>query len=430
MNNSNKSSVVVDCGCVESTTSHKSGDNLIPVDMAILKGVGLAKPVADFEQVSLLEARSRLSFRRLTARYPLPNFNNSAMDGYAVNTAELPDIGPCTLEISGRMAAGDLADDKNSSPAKDAIRILTGAQVPNAYNSVIMQEKCQVADGFVSFEQAPAVGNNIRYAGHDCMPGDTLIEPSTLIQSHHIALLAAQGIAEVPVFRKVRVAIFSTGSELMQPGEELKAGQIYNSNLFTMAMQLDQPYVELINFGTIPDEPELLKSTLKQACENADVVMTTGGVSVGDEDHMPRLVEELGGTLHVMKVAIKPGKPVTIGTIDDAIYVGLPGNPVAAFINQVLIARPIIEKIAGYFTPAAKTISVAAGFSRTSNISRQEYILARIESDDNGGTPVVSIIPKSGSASLMPLSKSDGFVVIPPGLNEINPGDLVQFLPH
>ena len=429
MNNSAKASPVV---YVESsgTSTHTTDCVLIPVDLAIVKGLALAKPVTEPERVSLLKARQRINFEKLEAKYPLPNFNNSAMDGYALNTKNLTGDGPYRLQISGRIAAGDAAGEQSNQPAKDAIRILTGAQVPKAYNAVIMQEKCTIEDGYVNFEQCPPVDNNIRYAGNDCTVGESIIEPSILIQPHHIALLAAQGQADVLVFRKVRVAIFSTGSELRQPGEELLDGQIFNSNRYTLAIQLDLPFIDVIDLGTIPDDPELLKQALNQACEMADVVITTGGVSVGDEDHMPRLVGELGGTLHVMKVAIKPGKPVTIGTIGDTIYVGLPGNPVAAFINQILIARPIIEKIAGISNPRSKTQVAQAGFTRTSNISRQEYILARVIDQTADGLPVVETISNSGSASLVPLSKSDGFVVIPPGETEIKKGETMQYLPH
>ena len=347
MNNPAKASTAV-FDDLSDTSTHSLDCVLISVDLAIVKGLALAKQVTEPEPVSLLEAKQRINLEKLDAEYPLSNFNNSAMDGYALHTKNITGDGPHRLQISGRMAAGDAADEQSNQPAKDAIRILTGAQVPKAYNTVITQEKCTIEDGYLNFEQCPSIGNNIRYAGDDCIVGETIIEPSVLIQSHHIALLAAQGHAEISRLRKIRVAIFSTGSELHQPGEELQDGQIFNSNRYVMAMQLDLPFIEIIDLGTIPDDPDLLKQTLKQASEMADVVMTTGGVSVGDEDHMPRLVQELGGTLHVMKVAIKPGKPVTIGTIGDTIYLGLPGNPVAAFINQVLIARPIIEKLQGF----------------------------------------------------------------------------------
>ena len=423
-------SPVVDSLNNEHSLITRTDGKLIPVDVAIIKGVSLAKPVTDSEHVTLLEAKHRISFDRLEANYPLPNFNNSAMDGYAVNTKNLPTNGPYQLNISGRMAAGDAADESTTQPACDAIRILTGAQVPEAYNAVIMQEKCIVENGSIKFEQRPASGNNIRYSGTDCAINEPIIEPSTLIQSHHIALLAAQGIADVSVFRKVRVAIFSTGSELRQPGEKLHNGQIFNSNLYTMAMQLDLPFIEIIDLGTVPDNPDLLKQTLKQASDLADVVMTTGGVSVGDEDHMPRLVQELGGTLHVLKVAIKPGKPVTIGTIGDVIYVGLPGNPVAAFINQILIARPIIEKMAGITNLQSKTQTVEAGFFRSSNTTRQEYILSRVTGQNADGLPIIETMKKSGSASLVPLARSDGFVIIPPGKSEIKQGEMVKYLPH
>ncbi len=403
---------------------------LLPVDIAIAKGIKLAQSVIGVERICLTSALNRVCSESVHARLALPNFNNSAMDGYAVNTTMLSENGPYRLKVSGRMAAGDANCNVDSNPTADAIRILTGALVPDVYDAVIMQEKCTCEDDYIRFENCPVPGNNIRIMGKDCSPGDLVIAQSALIKPHHASLLAAQGHADVSVYRQVKVAFFSTGSELRQPGEELTEGQIYNSNRFALALQLNLPFVEMIDLGTIPDDPAQLKSALNDASNNADVVITTGGVSVGDEDHMPRLVGELGGRLHIMKVAIKPGKPVTIGTIKKAIYIGLPGNPVAAFVNQLLIGRSILEKVAGITPGQRSTQTVVSGFSRNSSVARQEYVLAKITKTTADGLPVVEVFEKSGSAALMPLAHSDGFVIIPMGVCDITDGQYLQFVAH
>ncbi len=406
------------------------GDNLLPIDVAIAKGLALASPIAEAETVDLHNARGRSIVDDMQACLPLPNFNNSAMDGYAVNTAGLTGDGPYTVEITGRMAAGDKDTKPDDNIPTGAIRILTGALVPANYNAVIMQEKVQRKDNHITFNECPPIGNHIRPSGEDCMPGDLIVAGGTLLEARQIAILAAQGFSQIKVRRKVRVAIFSTGSELRLPGETLQSGQIYNSNRYALASQLDLPSIEIIDLGTIEDDYELLKSATAKAAEIADIVITTGGVSVGDEDHMPGIVTDLGGELHVMKVAIKPGKPVTVGTLGKCIFLGLPGNPVAAFINQILIGRPIIEKLSGLEASPPVSYPAQASFKRKRSPARQEYVPARIVGKTQDGGPIVEAFQKASSATLLPLASSDGFVVLPVGLSEVQFGDILQFIPH
>ncbi len=405
-------------------------DNLLSVEMAVKKGVALANAVAGKETVDLFKARGRVCVDDFKASLPLPNFDNTAMDGYAINTGKLIGEGPFRLKITGTMAAGDdvalLADDANDG----AIRILTGAPIPTGFDAVIMQEVCRLEGEFVSFDKRPFTGSHIRPGGEDCMPGDLLIDGGTMLAPRHIALLAAQGCGNATVRRKVRVAIFSTGSELKIPGETLAAGQIYNSNRYVLAGQLDQPFVEIVDLGTVVDDPELLKAAMEKAIAAADLVITTGGVSVGDEDHMPNIVTDLGGALHVIKVAIKPGKPVTIGTIGDTLFLGLPGNPVAAYVNQMLIGQAIIDKLAGLEPKPVAAQPAIAGFSRKRAPSRQEYVPVRIVGHNEFGAPVLKALKKAGSAALLPLAGSDGFAVLKLGVSEIGEGDTLSFIPH
>ena len=405
------------------------GSELISVDQAIAIASRLATGVAGTQVLPLVAAHGRICGRDILAAHPLPNFNNSAMDGYAINLASLKGDGPWTLEVTGRMAAGDKDIGAQESPA-GALRILTGALVPDGYDAVIMQENCQVKGNRITFSVRPVAQANIRPAGEDCQPGDVVVARGQMVDARKVAFAASQGNGEVVVFRKVRVAIFSTGSELRLPGQELGSGQIFNSNRYQLASQLDLPYVELIDLGSIPDEPELLKQTMAQAAEMADMVITTGGVSVGDEDHMPGTITDLGGTLHVTKVAIKPGKPVTVGTLGKTMFLGLPGNPVAAFVNFMLIGHAIIEKLAGKTTTPLLSYPAIAGFSRKRSPKMEEYAAATVIGTDGSGLPKVELIKNAGSANLAALARSDGFVVFPSGLEKVDPGDQLKFIPH
>ncbi len=407
-----------------------SSGQLIPIDLAIRTGIDLALPVDGEEIVGLAAAHGRIVSGDICAGLPLPNFDNSAMDGYALNTTRLADNGPHRLKITGRMAAGDEDISNLQGVPEGALRILTGAPVPAGYDAVIMQEKCSVENNGIIFDYPPRIGANIRRCGEDCRPGETIISRGTRLDARQISLLAAQGFSEVCVRRKVRVAIFSTGTELSLPGQPLAPGQIYNSNRYVLASQLDLPFVEIIDFGTIKDDPDLLKAAMVEATEKADMVITTGGVSVGDEDHMPDMVTQLGGTLHITKVAIKPGKPVTIGTIGKVIYLGLPGNPVAAYINQLLIGRGIIEKLSGAEPQSVASYPAIARFSRKRSSGQQEYVPAQIVNRTTDGVLAVKIFENAGSAKLLPLARSDGFIVLPAGMSSVNPGDVLQFIPH
>ncbi len=403
---------------------------LLPVEDAIDKALELSTALDETEQVSLSAAHGRICCDDMVSRLPLPNFDNSAMDGYAINTLSLTGDGPFRLKITGRMAAGDANVSPVIESPAGALRILTGALVPGGYNTVIMQEFCQVEAGHIVFEDCPDVGRNIRRGGEECAAGELLIPVGTRLGPRQISLLAAQGFDKVVVVRKVRIAIFSTGSELRSPGQALAAGQIYNSNRYTLASQLDLPFVKVIDLGCIKDNPDLLKSAMAQAAATADMVITTGGVSVGDEDHIPGIITDLGGILHVQKIAIKPGKPVVVGTIGRAMFLGLPGNPVAAYINQMLIGRAIITKLSGARYQPLAHYSTRAQFCGKSSKAMQEYVMVSIVGRTIAGEPIVESFKNTGSAALVSLSQSDGFVVLPTGTSNVESGDMLDFIPH
>jgi len=402
---------------------------LVPIDIAFEKGLALAKPVAESESLPLMQVTGRVLADTITTPIPLPPFDNAAMDGYGMRTTDLEGDPPYTLAVEQRVAAGDDGILPAELAPGSALRILTGAPVPQGINAVVMQEHCTKRGQSIELARRPVPGENIRRQGEDCRQGRKIIAKNTLIDSRHTALLAAIGMPVVNVHRRVRVAFFSTGSELRQPGQSLAAGQIYNSNRFMLASQLQAPHIDWLDLGAVPDEPEQLGDALDKAARFADLVMTTGGVSVGDEDHMPHLVRQAGGEIHVMKVAIKPGKPLMIGTIGKTIYIGLPGNPVAAFVNCLLIVDPIIRKLAGLGSRRPQMRTVTADFARARRPGRQEYIPAQIVGQSEDEPMLVKAFQKAGSATLMPLAEADGFVIIPADCAEVSPGDALKFMP-
>ncbi|MFQ5566035.1 MAG: gephyrin-like molybdotransferase Glp [Paracoccaceae bacterium] len=411
-------------GCCETT-----GEHLIPVDIALEKGLAMVAPPVATERLPLMAARGRILAAGAVAPAPMPAFDNAAMDGYAVRTADLAGEPPHALALAGRVAAGDGGAEADRAPNGSALRILTGAPVPPSFDAVVMQERTRREDGRVVLLQTPRPGLNIRRAGEDAAAGEGLLEPGRLIGAREMAVLAAIGLAEVPVFARLRVAMFSTGSELRQPGETLAPGQIYNSNRFTLAGMLGRPWIELLDFGALPDRPGILAEALARAAAEADVVVTTGGVSVGDEDHMPRLVREAGGDIQAMKIAIKPGKPLTLGRLGDALYIGLPGNPVAVFVTMAVVGGPILCRRAGLEQVQPEAAAAVAGFGWRRRPGRREYLPARQVGVTDADLPEIEAMPRTNSARIAQLVSAEGFAVIEPEVQEVSPGARIAWLP-
>lgn len=275
----------------------------------------------------------------------------------------------------------------------------------------------------------PKPGDNIRRAGEDLAVGAELLSAGRRIGPRAASLLACAGYGEVAVRRRIRVAFFSTGSELRAPGTRLESGQIWNSNRYLLQGSLDLPWVDAIDLGYIPDTPGQLREALEQASHDADLVVSTGGVSVGDEDHMPAMLRAVGGTIHVRKVAIKPGKPLIIGRIGAALYLGLPGNPVSAFVTWHVIGMRIAERLAGLTEGTPCRISVRAGFDRTGKPGRCEFLPARLGGYDGLGTRTVEVAASEVSHRVALLAQADGLLVIPSDTDRIQCGDMLEFLP-
>jgi molybdopterin molybdotransferase len=411
------------CGC----DSQPASGELLSVDLAVERGLRLARPVAESENVALEAATGRVLAEPLHAAEPQPPFDNSAMDGYALTLSALSGEGPWRVPVTGRVAAGDSGIGIDIS---GAVRILTGAPVPSGLDAVVMQEQVEAKEGAIVLRRKPAKGENVRRRGEDIGVGQLLLAPGDRLTPGRLAVAASLGAARLAVRRKVRVAIFSTGSELRQPGEPLASGQIYNSNRYLLRALLSRPQIETIDMGARADRPEALAAALAEAARTADVVITTGGVSVGDEDHMPRLVREHGeGRLHVLNVAMKPGKPLTLGEIGEALYIGLPGNPVAAHVTFRLIARPLIDRIAGLQPAPALEVAAVSGFRRRRRAARCEYLPVRVTGRDAAGLPIVEMLGRGSSAALAPIAMADGLAAVEPGTGTLEAGERVRFLP-
>lgn len=410
------------CGC----DAPQQTGRLLSVDVALHRGLALAEPVSETETVPLGAATGRVLAADALTPIPLPPFDNSAMDGYGLRLADLCGPAPWRLPVGGRIAAGDPAP---AEPIPGATRILTGAPVPPWIDAIIMQEHVRRDGDAVEIDRAPKRGLNVRRTGEDLAQGAPILRAGTCIGTREAAALASIGMAGAEVRRKLRVALFCTGSELRQPGEPLGPGQIWNSNRFMLRAALEAPWVELTDMGAVADDPSTLTKTLVEAARDADIVISTGGVSVGDEDHMPRLFREAGGDIHAMRIAIKPGKPLALGRMGGAIYLGLPGNPVSAFVTWTVIGAQIARRRAGFAATAPCRSLGIAGFDMSRRRGRCEFRPARVSGADGLGRPVLELLSPSFSARVGLLASCDGLALLPGDAEQIRAGDILEFLP-
>ena len=411
------------CGC----ETGPEQDALLSVDGALRRALALVKPVAQVEQLPLEKAHGRVLAQSVRSGVSLPLFANSAMDGYAIRLADLVGGGPWRLKLAGRVAAGDAGNTPILAGA--TLRIFTGAAIPPGCDAVVIQELTRLGGDTVEIGRRPEPGENIRSAGEDLAFGAELLPAGRRIGPRAAALLASVGCGDVAVKRRVRIAYFSTGSELRSPGTVLAPGQIWNANRYHLAGALALPWIEAIDMGSVPDRPDLLQQTLEQASRQADLVVTTGGVSVGDEDHMPAVLRAAGGEIDVMKVAMKPGKPLVIGRIGTAVYLGLPGNPVSAFVTWHVIGARIAQALAGIAEAGPPRTFVRAGFERSRRPGRCEFLPARLGSHDGHGIRTVEIATSEVSHRVALLAQADGLLLIPAEADRVARGDMLEFLP-
>lgn len=406
--------------------SSASDDMLLSLDAAIQHALDIAEPVQVTEEMSLEHAIGRALAEAVDATMDLPPFDAAAMDGYAIQVDVLTGEGPWTLPVTERVLAGD---QPGRVVDNGAVRIMTGAPVPAGFDTVIMQERVTMIDRSITVFDRPERGLNIRLRGEDACPGDRLLDPGREIGSRELAALSAIGRTTVSVRRKLRVALICTGSELLQPGMPLGYGQIYNSNRYALLADLCKPWITLDDYGALPDDAARLETLLAEASATADVVITTGGMSVGDADYLPGLFKKLGGSSAAIKVAMKPGKPLAVGRLGNAIFLGLPGNPVSVFTTFALIGSRTLRRRAGFSDSLPIRVQAKVNFCLKRRPGRVEFRPASIIGYAAEATPILSIAEAGFSARISTLAAADGFAVFPPDLTDIAPGDLCDFIP-
>ena len=407
------------CDC----SSHCGPSDLMPLEEALDLLLSHARKVDESEQVPIDDALGRVLAETVTSRITMPPWDNSAMDGYAVNTTDLRQAG-VRMPVSQRIPAG-----VSGTPllAGTAARIFTGAPIPAGADAVVMQEACEQAGDHVTINRLPVIGANIRRAGEDTREGDEILPAGIRIEPQHMGLLASVGVARVSVYRRLRVALFSSGDELVMPGRPLGPGQIYNSNEFMLDGLLRTTGCEVIRLGIVEDTLEATCTALLKAAEQADLVIASGGVSVGEEDHIKPAVERLG-SLDLWKIAIRPGKPLAFGHVGSVPFSGTPGNPVSLFVTFCLFARPFILKAQGVMESLApRAVSVKIDFDWPRPDKRREFARARMELDDQG-KPRISVHRSRSSGVLSSLAWANGLAVLPENKPLVR-GDSVKFLP-
>ncbi|WGG52891.1 gephyrin-like molybdotransferase Glp [Rugamonas sp. DEMB1] len=380
-----------------------------------------ARPVREIESVATLEANGRVLAQAQVSGMNVPAMDNTQMDGYAVRAADCAG-GAATLTVSQRIPAGHVGQPLLPGTAA---RIFTGALIPEGADAVVMQEQCEAAGNLVTVRHAPKPGEWIRRAGEDITNGSVILPAGTRLRSPELGLAASVGLATLPVRRKLRVAVFFTGDELAMPGEPLAPGAIYNSNRFTLRALLENLGCQISDYGIVPDSLEATRAVLRDCAREHDLIITSGGVSVGEEDHIKPAVEA-EGRLNMWQIAVKPGKPLAFGEVGQAFFLGLPGNPVSSYITFLMFVRPFLLRLQGVDEPRALTpqsYAMRADFAWTKPDRRNEFLRARINA--GGG---LDLFPNQSSGVLTSTVWGDGIIDNPPG-QAIALGDTVRFIP-
>lgn len=398
---------------------------LTPVSVALQELLAAVEPLSAQSRVTLNDGLGRVIATTHNAGINVPPADNSAMDGYAIRCADINPDGETRLHISQRICAGETGQALQNGTAA---RIFTGAPIPENADAVVMQEHCQVDNETLIVSRAVKQGQNIRRAGEDIRAGDDLLSAGTYLRAQELGLAASVGIGHLNVYPRLKVATFTTGNELIDPttDTDLDAGKIYDSNRYSLMGLLKTLGCDIVDLGRVEDTLSATKQALQDAAEQADIVITTGGVSVGEEDHIRNALEQLG-QLNLWRIAVKPGKPLAFGHINATPFVGLPGNPVSAFVTFAVFVAPMIKKMQGRTDIKPHAYQLPAAFTWTKAGFRQEYIRARLLIQD--GISQVESYPHQGSGVLSSVSWSDGLVEIPVDAT-IAKGDMINFYPY
>ena len=410
------------------------GGDLMTTEAALAELRKRISPVAGSERLALGEALGRILAEDVKSARDVPPHDNSAVDGYAVYFDDLDAEGPSVLPVRGRAAAGHPLKVKAKRGA--AVRIFTGAPMPDGENggpdTVMMQEDTRVLkgpDGKPLIEIAPGIarGANRRAAGEDVRSGSVILEAGRRLRPQDLGLAASVGCTGLAVRAPLKVAIFSTGDEVREPGEEVPPGCIYDANRVIIAGLLKQLGCAVTDLGIQPDEPGAIAEALAGAAEDHELIVTSGGVSVGEEDHVRGAVEKLG-SIHFWRLAIKPGRPIALGQVGRVPFVGLPGNPVAVMVTFLRFVRPMVLLLSGGTEIAPRLYQVRAGFAHRKKKDRREWVRARLLTGPDGA-PVAEKFPHQGAGILSSMVAADGLVELPEAMTELEAGTMVDFLP-
>ena len=402
----------------------RSDSGLVTLDEAAADAVSRVHPVAGTVKLSLAEADGHVLADAVIAPLDLPPFANSAVDGYAVRCADLAPGAATILPVLGRTMAGEAP----ASLGRGAWRIFTGAPVPKGADTIVMQEDVVASDDMVTLPAGIKRGANLRLAGEDVAHGQEVLPAGRRLLPRDLGLLAALGLADVTVRRRPRVALFSTGDELTEPGQPLGSGAIYDANRAMLRAMLARAGAEVVDLGILRDEAMGLEQRLREAAAGCDLVITSGGVSVGEADHVRDAILACGA-LDLWRVAIKPGKPIAIGNVAETPFVGLPGNPVAVFVGFAFVARPLLARLAGEAYAPPRPWPVRLGFAHARKPGRREFLRVSLEQGADG-IVVARKHPGEGAGSLASLAQSDGLVVLAEEVAQVEAGDFAPFLPY
>jgi len=401
------------------------GGPMMSVDEAVGIIAARVRPIEDVETVALGVADGRVLAGDIAAPLPLPPFTNAAVDGYAVASDDLPRGEAKAFAVSGRIPAGP-SSGAAISPGH-TMRIFTGAPIPEGADTVFMQEDVQIAsDGKVILPAGLRPGANVRPAGEDVAAGHSALTAGRRLRPQDVALAAAFGLTHLNVKRRIRIAVFSTGNELVSPGGRRAPGQLFDSNRFMLLAMLARLGCEVSYLGILRDDRASLTQALPAAARNHDLILTTGGVSTGEEDHVKAAVESVG-RLMLWRMAIKPRRPVAMGVIGGTPFIGLPGNPVASFVTFVHVVRPVVLALSGAVQQKLIPMPVRAAFAYNKKAGRREYVRVYLRAEENSALEAVKF-PREGAGLLSSLVDTDGLVQLGEDVTRVEPGQIVGFL--
>ena len=383
------------------------------------------KCIKKTQKIKLDQALGRILSKDIISKINVPLFNNTAVDGYAFKYSDLNKKKETTLKLNGRIAAGQNFNQKIKT--SEIARIFTGAKVPEGADTVIMQEDCNVVGNKIVLKPGIYRSANIRKKGEDIKYGKKIVSKGLKLKAQDIALIASIGIKEIDVFEKLTVGIFTTGNELYEPGTKTSNSGIYDSNRYCLKNLLETINCVVKDYGIKKDKEKLIKNTLKKISKECDLIITTGGMSVGEEDYVRKVVEK-NGSLNFWNISIKPGRPVALGNIFKKPFIGLPGNPVSVMITFMKIGIPTINQLSGHLSNDNKAFNVITDFNFKKKTGRKEFLRVKLLKKSNGEVKIKNY-PNTGSGVFSSMVETDGLIELPEKLSYLKKGTKVKFMP-